>query len=106
MRVSRLYVDVALNVGQQVELNDAAGHYLRTVLRLKRDQGIILFNGRCGEYRCRLDEVSRKRVSVAVEQFIDAVSNRRWLFIWGWVFRAATGWIGLCKKRSSWVSPA
>ncbi|ATG88884.1 16S rRNA (uracil(1498)-N(3))-methyltransferase [Methylomonas koyamae] len=71
MRVSRLYVDVALNVGQQVELNDAAGHYLRTVLRLKRDQDIILFNGRSGEYRCRLDEVSRKRVSVAVEQFID-----------------------------------
>ena len=71
MRVSRLYVDVALNVGQQVELNDAAGHYLRTVLRLKRDQDIILFNGWSGEYRCRLDEVSRKRVSVAVEQFID-----------------------------------
>ncbi|MCQ8183249.1 16S rRNA (uracil(1498)-N(3))-methyltransferase [Methylomonas sp. SURF-1] len=71
MRVSRLYVDVALNVGRHVELNDAAGHYLRTVLRLKQDQEIVLFNGRAGEYRCRLEEVSRKRVSVAVEQFID-----------------------------------
>lgn len=71
MRVSRLYVDAALNVGQHVELDDAAGHYLRTVLRLKQDQEIVLFNGRGGEYRCRLEEVSRKRVSVAVEQFID-----------------------------------
>ncbi|WP_445372461.1 16S rRNA (uracil(1498)-N(3))-methyltransferase [Methylomonas sp. HW2-6] len=71
MRVSRLYVDLALNVGRHIELNDAAGHYLRTVLRLKQDQEIVLFNGRGGEYRCRLEEVSRKRVSVAVEQFID-----------------------------------
>lgn len=106
MRVSRLYVDVALNVGQQVELNDAAGHYLRTVLRLKRDQGIILFNGRCGEYRCRLDEVSRKRVSVAVEQFIDRSVESPLAVHLGLGISRGDRMDWAVQKRSSWVSPA
>ncbi|MDD4914635.1 MAG: 16S rRNA (uracil(1498)-N(3))-methyltransferase [Methylococcales bacterium] len=70
MRVSRLYVGNALNIGQTVELDDDTGHYLRSVLRLKPPQDIILFNGQGGEYLCRLDVVSRKSVRVAIEQFI------------------------------------
>lgn len=68
MRISRLYVPLALVTGRQIELDDDSGHYVRTVLRLKKDDGIILFNGDCGEYYCRLDEVSRKTVRIAVEQ--------------------------------------
>ena len=43
MRVSRLYVPVPLNTGQQIELDDENGHYVRTVLRLKKDNEIIVF---------------------------------------------------------------
>jgi 16S rRNA (uracil1498-N3)-methyltransferase len=71
MRVSRLYVGVALNVGQSVELDADTGHYVRNVLRLTPQQDIVLFNGRGGEYLCRLDEVSRKTVRVRIEQFVD-----------------------------------
>jgi len=71
MRVSRLYVPIGLATGKQVELDDDNGHYVRTVLRLKKDAEIILFNGTGGEYLCTVAEVSRKAVLVAVEQWHD-----------------------------------
>jgi 16S rRNA (uracil1498-N3)-methyltransferase len=64
MRVSRLYVELPLASNQQVELDEDSGHYVRTVLRLKKDDAIILFNGRGGEYACVLAEVSRKTVRI------------------------------------------
>lgn len=66
MRVSRLYVDLPLTPDGQIELDDDGAHYVRTVLRLKKDDGIILFNGKGGEYACVLAEVSRKSVRVQV----------------------------------------
>lgn len=71
MRISRLHVADSLNVGGRVELDDDAAHYVRSVLRLKQDQSIVLFNGRGGEYLCRFSEVSRKSVRVEIEQYID-----------------------------------
>lgn len=69
MRVSRLYVNAPLNVGSRVELDDDAAHYVRSVLRLKQDQHIVLFNGGGGEYVSRFSEVSRKCVRVEIESF-------------------------------------
>lgn len=71
MRVSRLYVDQPLNVGSRIEVSDDAAHYVRTVLRLKHDQSVVLFNGRGGEYLARFSEVSRKRVAIDINQFVD-----------------------------------
>jgi 16S rRNA (uracil1498-N3)-methyltransferase len=71
MRVSRLYVALPLVANGQVELDDDSSHYLRTVLRLKKDDAIILFNGSGGEYSCVLGEVSRKTVSVIVKSWSD-----------------------------------
>lgn len=69
MRVSRLYVNAALNVGGRIELDDDAAHYVRSVLRLKHDQNIVLFNGQGGEYVGRFSEVSRKHVRVEIETY-------------------------------------
>ena len=44
MRVSRVYTSAALALGKQVELDEENGHYVRTVLRLKKDTEIILFD--------------------------------------------------------------
>jgi 16S rRNA (uracil1498-N3)-methyltransferase len=69
MRVSRLYAPVPLITGKQIELDDENGHYVRTVLRLKKDAEIILFNGAGGEYLSAVVEVSRKTVLIAVRQW-------------------------------------
>jgi len=71
MRVSRLYTPTPLATGKLIDLDDDNGHYVRTVLRLKKDDKIILFNGHGGEYLCTVAEVSRKAVLVAVEQWND-----------------------------------
>ncbi|MGY6275901.1 16S rRNA (uracil(1498)-N(3))-methyltransferase [Methylomonas sp. MgM2] len=70
MRISRLYVDAPLNVGSRIDLDDEAAHYVRTVLRLKSGDAIVLFNGQGGEYACRFDEVSRKSVRLGIERFV------------------------------------
>lgn len=71
MRISRLYVPAQLVQGKQVELDDESAHYIRTVLRLKKDADIILFNGRGGEYLCVVVEVSRKSVLIDVGQWTE-----------------------------------
>jgi 16S rRNA (uracil1498-N3)-methyltransferase len=71
MRVSRLYVDQPLKVNTRIELNEDAAHYVRSVLRLKQEQTLTLFNGTGGEFLGRFSEVSRKTVRVEIEHFID-----------------------------------
>jgi len=66
MRISRLYTPDTLNKGQQIELQTENAHYVRTVLRLIKDQQITLFNGLGGEFLCLIKEVSRKRVVVLI----------------------------------------
>ncbi|UOA09079.1 16S rRNA (uracil(1498)-N(3))-methyltransferase [Methylobacter sp. S3L5C] len=71
MRVSRLYTSADLTLGKQIQLDDDNGHYVRTVLRLKKDAEIILFNGTGGEYLCTIAEVSRKVALVLVNTWQD-----------------------------------
>ena len=71
MRVSRLYTTATLTTGKTIELDDDNGHYVRTVLRLKKDTDIILFNGTGGEYLCTIFEVSRKSVLIDIKRWID-----------------------------------
>lgn len=71
MRVSRLYVSAELASGKTIELDEDCGHYIRTVLRLKKDNQIIVFNGNGGEYACTVAEISRKTVLLNVGQWDD-----------------------------------
>ena len=71
MRVSRLYITAILTTGKSIELDDDNAHYVRTVLRLKKDTDIILFNGTGGEYLGSISEVSRKAVFIDINQWID-----------------------------------
>lgn len=71
MRISRLYSSDSLNTGQTLDLQDDNAHYVRTVLRLKKEQSLILFNGLGGEFLCVINEVSRKRVVISIVEAID-----------------------------------
>jgi 16S rRNA (uracil1498-N3)-methyltransferase len=64
-------VPLTLSPNTEVEIDDDNGHYVRTVLRLKKDDAIILFNGKGGEYVGVLGEVSRKSVLVNVKSWAD-----------------------------------
>ena len=71
MRVSRLYTSADLALGKELELDEENGHYVRTVLRLKKEAEIILFNGRGGEYLCAVTEVTRKAVMISINKWLD-----------------------------------
>lgn len=68
MRISRLYVAQPLQLGEQLTLDEDASHYVRTVLRLKQDQAIVLFDGQGCDFVCHFTEVSRKTVRVLVNE--------------------------------------
>jgi len=57
---TRLFVDAPLAVGAVVALDHAQSHYLKHVLRLKDGQDILVFNGRDGEWRGRLEGGGRE----------------------------------------------
>lgn len=59
-QLPRLHVDVPLGAGAEVPLSRAQAHYLANVLRLRPGDAFLAFNGRDGEWRCELEEASRK----------------------------------------------
>lgn len=67
MRLSRLYVPLPLQVGNEVELPDHSAHYVRTVLRLKSGTAVVVFNGDGNEYTGHLASVSKKAVTLLPE---------------------------------------
>jgi 16S rRNA (uracil1498-N3)-methyltransferase len=65
-RTPRLYVEAPLATGAALPLDRAQTNYLLNVLRRKIGDPVLLFNGREGEWRARVDAVSRKGASLAV----------------------------------------
>ncbi|MGR9051034.1 MAG: 16S rRNA (uracil(1498)-N(3))-methyltransferase [Gammaproteobacteria bacterium] len=68
MRISRLYIREPLVTGQDLTLDEDSAHYVRTVLRLKKDAELVLFDGSGAEYAATVLEASRKRVAVHLDR--------------------------------------
>jgi 16S rRNA (uracil1498-N3)-methyltransferase len=64
-RSPRLYVEAPLEPGAAVDLDRAQGHYLTTVLRLKSGDGVLVFNGRDGEWAATI-AAQKRAVSLRV----------------------------------------
>jgi 16S rRNA (uracil1498-N3)-methyltransferase len=64
-RTPRLYVAAPLAEGADVALDRAQGHYLGTVLRLKPGSGVLVFNGRDGEWAATL-AMTKRAATLAV----------------------------------------
>lgn len=66
--LTRVYVQDALSSGAQVELDDAPGHHVATVLRASAGDALHLFNGKDGEWRATITRIAKGSVTVAVER--------------------------------------
>ena len=65
----RLFVRAPLQVGAPIELDRAQAHYLLSVLRLASGSDVVVFNGRDGEWRARLQATGRRSADLeAVER--------------------------------------
>lgn len=67
-RTPRLYVDAALHEGASVALEPAQAHYLGNVLRLEAGDGVLLFNGRDGEWQATLAEAGKRALALTLGQ--------------------------------------
>lgn len=65
----RIFVDKALQIGQNIELPSAAARHVVKVLRLGVGQQITVFNGRGGEYEAEVCELGRRVTRVTITEF-------------------------------------
>jgi 16S rRNA (uracil1498-N3)-methyltransferase len=65
-RTPRLYLEAPLSEGQEPALDRDQANYLVNVLRLRHGDGVLLFNGRDGEWQGELKREGRKSASVRV----------------------------------------
>lgn len=63
----RLFVEHALSASAVIGLGPEQAHYLRSVMRIEPGAALLLFNGRDGEWRARLDGIGKGWASCAVE---------------------------------------
>jgi 16S rRNA (uracil1498-N3)-methyltransferase len=66
MRLTRVYVDTALEPGMRLTLPAVAAGHVTRVLRLRPGAPLTLFNGLGGEYAASLEQASRGKVTVEV----------------------------------------
>lgn len=65
-RLARIYTPQVLTVGDTVELEGQASHYLVRVLRLSVGDSVTLFNGNGEDYSGGVREIQRQRVLVSL----------------------------------------
>ncbi|MBO6518675.1 MAG: 16S rRNA (uracil(1498)-N(3))-methyltransferase [Rhodospirillales bacterium] len=62
----RLFVDSALEAGAAVQLDRGQSHYLVNVMRQPQGAGLLLFNGRDGEWLCEIAAADKKATVITV----------------------------------------
>jgi len=77
----RLYVQADLTAGRSIEATAGQAHYLGGVMRRAAGDLVHLFNGRDGEWACRIAVVSRGKASFAVENLarVQVADGDLWL---------------------------
>lgn len=66
----RLFTKHPLRVGARLTPEDSQLHYLLHVMRAREGDRVSLFNGRDGEWRCAIAEVSRRTCVVVCEALV------------------------------------
>lgn len=67
MRVPRIYLERDLAVGQVIDLDERAAHYVSQVLRMRAGRELILFNGDGKAYPATISDAGKKHVSCQLE---------------------------------------
>lgn len=65
---TRLFVEARLEPGARFDCTPEQVNYLLSVLRLKPGDGILVFNGRDGEWRASLVDVAKRRCALACSE--------------------------------------
>lgn len=75
MRISRLFTDQPLEPGSEVALDAEASLYLVRVLRLRKGDALVLFNGDGSDYAAELTVPRKEQVRLQVNARLPAVAE-------------------------------
>lgn len=67
-RTPRIYLDMPLAAGNEVPLDRDQANYLLNVLRRARGDGVLLFNGRDGEWRASLAGAGKRALTARLTE--------------------------------------
>ena len=62
----RLYLNDKLFSGHKILLSKPDSHYLKNVMRMRHDDEFLIFNGKNGEWRVRIEEIKKEVISITV----------------------------------------
>ncbi|MCE0494134.1 16S rRNA (uracil(1498)-N(3))-methyltransferase [Vibrio salinus] len=68
MRIPRLFHPSPIGDLQQTELSDDAAGHIARVLRMQQGQPVILFDGTGYEYTATISDITKKQVSVSIDE--------------------------------------
>ena len=63
----RVYSNKNLRISSLLRIEDDDFHYIKNVMRLKKDEHFILFNENDGEFDCNIIELNKKDLKVQIE---------------------------------------
>ncbi|GAA5253017.1 16S rRNA (uracil(1498)-N(3))-methyltransferase [Candidatus Rickettsia kedanie] len=68
MRFNRIYINSRLAENSKIELASDHVHYVKTVLHLKVNDGLRIFNGTEGEFLAQITEIGKHNLSVRLKE--------------------------------------
>ena len=68
MRTSRIYTTQKLSAHSSIEITGDTAHYLSRVLRVKKDQAVVLFDGSGYDFNANVEAISRRDVHLQVNE--------------------------------------
>jgi len=77
-KLPRLFTSHALSIKTLIELESGQAHYLNNVMRKAVDDEVRLFNGKDGEWVCRIESLNKRNASVRTQtQLLEQPKNQR-----------------------------
>ena len=70
MTLPRIFINSKLKPKQEITLDEDASNYILQSLRLKINDGLMIFNDSAGEFRAVLTAINKHRATIVVEEFI------------------------------------
>lgn len=75
MPITRIFQHIPLKTATVIHLDEPASHHVARVLRAKKEDSITIFNGQGGEYLGIITNITKKEVSVAIQEHIPRESE-------------------------------
>lgn len=64
----RLFINKNLETNQAATLDEDQSHYLANVMRMKESDEILCFNGRDGEFECKIVRIHKKHTEIFIKE--------------------------------------